>query len=169
MNHLPQDQMLSCTGRPNWLSEVAQCPSINRVRNRGTDVGTEWQELQGLTRSLQCTRTRNLAEFFRSNSAAQGNALLNVNGVASQIVNSLVRYLTFHRSSWGTRCAPCRAVMGAFPGTQCLMGDGWLESHKSHIAGDVPWLQLHIKHLQWHIPGNKQSRRIWANCGVFSQ
>lgn len=59
--------MLSGTEFPNWHSGVAQCPSINRVRNRGTDVGTEWQELEGLTRSLQCTRTRNLAEFFRSN------------------------------------------------------------------------------------------------------
>lgn len=33
------------------------------------------------------------------------------------------------------------------------MGDGWWESHKSHTAGDDPW-------LQWHIPGNKQNRKI---------
>lgn len=169
MSHLPQDQMLSCTGHPNWCTMVAQWTSINRVRYRGTDVGRKRQELEGLIRSLQCTRIRNLAEFFRSNSAAQGNAVLNLNGVAFQILDSLVGYLTFYRRVWGTRCVPCGAVTWPFPGTQSLMGDGWLESHKSHTAGDDPWLQLYISHLQGHIHGNKQNRKFWVNCGVFTQ
>lgn len=69
-----------------------------------TDVGRKWQELKGLIRSLQCTRrTRNLAESFRPNLAAQGNALLNLNKVACQILDLLVRYLTPYRRGWGTR------------------------------------------------------------------
>jgi len=56
-------------------------------------MGRKGQELEGLIRSLQCIRrTRNLAEYSRPNSAAQGNVLLNLNEVTSQVLDLLVRY-----------------------------------------------------------------------------
>lgn len=64
----------------------------------GTDVGSKWQELEGLIRSLQCCRrTRDLAESFRTNPAAQENELLNVNEVASHVLDLLIRHLIYFR------------------------------------------------------------------------
>ena len=78
----------------------------------GTDVGRKWQELEGLIRSPQCTRrTRNLAESFRPNSAAQGNALLNLNEFASQVLDLLVRYLTSYRRGLGNKVFSCGAII----------------------------------------------------------
>lgn len=85
---------------------------VDRSGTGGTDVGRKWQELEGLIRSPQCTRrTRNLAESLRPNSAAQGSVLLNLNEVASQVLDLLARYLTSYRRRLGNKVFPCGAII----------------------------------------------------------
>lgn len=81
---------------------------IDQLRYRGTDVGRKWQELEGLIRSPQ--RTRNLTESFRPYLAAQGDALLNSNEVASQVLDLFVRYQTPYRRGLGNKVFPCETI-----------------------------------------------------------
>lgn len=101
----------------HWATKLARCKgglmllAFDRVRYRGNRCGQKVAGAGSLIRSLQCNRrTRTLAESFRPNSAAQGNALLNLNEVALQVLDLLVRYLTSYRRALGNKIFPCGAI-----------------------------------------------------------
>lgn len=98
--------MLSCAEHPNWHSKGGPVLlALIGSDTGGTDVGRKWWDLGGLRRSPQCTRrTRNSAVSFRLNSAAQGNTLLNLNEVASHVLDLLVKIPDNLQEGVGERC-----------------------------------------------------------------